>query len=42
MQNTAGQEKAEEKPLQSIYNLMHGLEQIPKGVIKKQVKGKWQ
>ena len=40
MQNNAGQEKAEEKPLQSIYNLMHGLEQIPKGVMQKEFKGK--
>ena len=30
------------KQLQSIYNLMHGLEQVPKGVMEKQAKGKWQ
>ena len=30
------------KQLQSIYNLMHGLEQVPKGVMPKQVNVKWQ
>ena len=30
------------KQLESIYNLMHGLEQVPKGVMEKQDKGKWQ
>ena len=28
------------KALQSIYNLMHGLELVPKGVMEKQAKGK--
>ena len=30
------------KPLKSIYNLMHRLEQITKYVMQKQAKGKWQ
>ena len=30
------------KPLQSIYNLMHGVEHVTKGVMQKQAKGKWQ
>ena len=30
------------KPLQSIYNLMHGLQHLPKGIMQKQAKGKWQ
>ena len=49
MQNTEGKEKwcewlrGKGKPLQSIYNLMHGLEQvIQKGVMQKQTMGKWQ
>ena len=28
--------------LQGIYNLMHGLEQVPKAVMQKQAKDKWQ
>ena len=28
------------KPLQSIYNFMHGLEQVTKGVMQKQTRGK--
>ena len=30
------------KPLQSIYYLMYGLKQVPKGVMEKQAQGKWQ
>ena len=30
------------KPLQSIYNFMHGLEQVTKGVMQKQPRGKWE
>ena len=35
-------QKQRYKPLQSIYYLMHGLEQVPKGVMRKQAEGKWQ
>ena len=30
------------KPLQSTYNVMHMLEQVPKGVVQTQDKVKWQ
>ena len=30
------------KPLQSIYNLVDGLEQVTNGVMPKQAKDKWQ
>ena len=30
------------QPLQSIYNVMHRLEQVRKGIVQKQAKGKWQ
>ena len=30
------------KPFQSIYDSMHWLEQVPKGVMQKQARCKWQ
>ena len=36
----AYRQKQKYKPLKSTYNLMHGLEQVPKCVMQKQAKGK--
>ena len=39
---TVKKQRQKWKQLQSIYNLMHGLEQVPKGVMEKQANFKWQ
>ena len=38
----AKMQRQKEKPLESIYNLMYWLEQVPNSVIQKQARGKWQ
>ena len=38
----AKRQRQKYKPLQSTYNLVHGVEQEPKGAMQKQTKGKWQ
>ena len=34
--------KAKVQTTQSIYNVMQSVEKVPKGVVQKQAKGKWQ
>ena len=38
----AKRQRQKHKSLQNIYNLMHGLEEVLKGVMQKQPKGKWE
>ena len=38
----AKKQRQKYKPLQSKCNLIHWLEQVPKGEMQKQAKGKWQ
>ena len=38
----AERQRQKYKSLQCMYNLMHVVEQVPKGGMQKQAKGKWQ